>query len=893
MPLPRNLLLTVLTALLALASLTGCGAEPTKPWSVLVEVAMPPDASGQALRAHAHWLGRERFTALEDDGLPPDRVAGDGILTAELQGPPLRWLQLEVLLAPRPGGDEEVAYRGVERVELGGARLSYALARDDPPLIRRTSRPTLAKPLAQQEAGIMAAHLTWCVLILGGVWWLLGRSRRSAEPMGDRPWLSLAIWLVLAVAWTWPAAMAGEDFMVGRHFDLPGTVWSLASAPRLMAGLVDSATGWPEGGDYRHFDSFVLLPLASLLEALHPARLHGLLQIIGVTLSAFAAERFAKEVGARPPWTWLAGLGFGFSGLAANTLLEGHVYHLLDPWLPLFGLFWWRATSRRGTGRDGALAGLCFLGALLTSGYLGLAAALMGICFWVGSFARSGMRLVKPTAWAAGVAGTVAIPYAIYFAMSSPSDAPVASTSSLLASSLHLAALGPATMECDRGEHSMALAVSGVILATALLGSLLLRREPRWRLLLWTAIITTIMAFGPALAPDAHASWLPLPTGWLLGDAVRFPARLSWSALLCLSVLAALAGTAMERRHGVRTRILLLLAVLELLLFVRLPWRQQQLPAETPSALLGLSGPVLDLVPQAPEPSGELDNWLGGWICYDQAVGGHVTAEDCVAPEIHASGRYRTGQWITSRLLGDATGEAQHALGNMGFGAVVLHAGLFDPSDAARLAASLAQIGEEVEAPSTMEYLRVYRLEPGVSDPDSARAAMNSLPNTEISRLGSPRDPRVRPVDSLTLELVLQDGVELKGIEATLGGPQGGGTIQAVSDAGDHAGDSAGDGVLLARWEGPLPASTDLRLTAALQDSTVTLWDGPVYLRADDERLGFRVLPTQPPTAIPVAMAPAALSAPVNGWNGFIAALGWSLYLILLGSALFHRKHSL
>ncbi len=880
-------------AVLVLSGLVGCGEAPTGHRRALVEVAVPQAYQELGLTVRAQWLGEELTEILHDGGLSPDETADDNIRTAELMGPPARWLQVEILVRQQAGEPAVVAYRGLERLQYGDTRLGYALARHDPPLIRRSSRPVLAEPLAQQEAGMVAAHLLWCVLVLVGVWWLLGRGRQVATPMRDRPWLSAAIWLALALAWTWPAALAGEDFMVGRHFDLPGTLWSLASAPRLIMGLVDGATGWPHGGDYRHFDSFVLLPLASLLQALHPARLHGLLQIAGVALSAFAAERFAKEVGAHPPWTWLAGLGFGFSGLAANTLLEGHVYHLLDPWLPLFGLFWWRATSRRGRARDGAIAGLCFLGALLTSGYLGLAAALMGLCFLVGSIARTGRRLVRPTAWAVGVSSVVAIPYAIYFYASAPVNAPAASASSILASSLHLAALGPATMECDRGEHSMALAVSGVILATALLGSLLLRREPRWHLLLWTVIITTILALGPALAPDAHASWLPLPTGWLLGDVVRFPARLSWSALLCASVLAAWAGTALERRHGVRARILLLLAVVELLLFVRLPWRQQQLPTAVPPALATLSGPVIDLLPEAPESSGELDNWMGGWVCYDQAMGGHVSAEDCVAPQIQASGRYRASRWVVSRLLSGAVSDAERALQEMGFEVVVLHAGLFEPGTATRLAAGLAQIGVEVEAPPGIEYIRVYRLDAGSSDRASAVVAMDSLPTTVPPRLGTLQEPRERPVDSLTLELVAHESVTLKGIGARLGGVREDEASQEVSDGGHRAGDNAGDGIHLAQWQGPLPARTGLSLTAQWQDSTVTLWEGPVYLQADHERIGFRVLPTQPPTAIPVALAPDSLAAPVNGWNGFVAALGWSVYLILLGGVRFHRKHSL
>ena len=84
--------------------------------------------------------------------------------------------------------------------------------------------------------------------------------------------LSLLAWLVLALAWTWPAA--GTPDLVGLHPDAAGTVWFLHAAPGL------EGTGHPVGVTYGRPDSWLLMLWALL--PVDPVRLHAWLGVLGV-----------------------------------------------------------------------------------------------------------------------------------------------------------------------------------------------------------------------------------------------------------------------------------------------------------------------------------------------------------------------------------------------------------------------------------------------------------------------------------------------------------------------------------------------------------------------------------------------------------------------------------
>ncbi|MFT5684139.1 MAG: hypothetical protein ACI8RZ_005080, partial [Myxococcota bacterium] len=416
--------------MLSLLVLCSAVSAQTGLHTLTISLAAPADTA--PVSVEAVWLGETVQVPLSADG--------DGLFHAELSGPSARYIQVSLWQ------DGQAIYSGVERLAEGDQTLSYGLTQNQS-VARRMSRPLPQATLERREAAWIGGSLLWTGLTLAGMLWLAGRARRNDVVIRWRWWWSPILWLVLAIAWTWPAATGA---LTSRHFDALGTIWGLASADRLISGLLqDPLTGWPLGGDYARFDSFLLLPLG--LTSVEPTRLHGLLQIAGITMSAWAAERFALAVGARAPWSLLAGLLFAFSGLSANVLLEGHVYMLLDPWLPLMGLLWWRALALEGGAKLGALTGLAFSAALLTSGYLGLSAAVVAIGLWVGAAVRRGREILPATLGALAVVLPVGIAY--LWAFVSHSGGLDTSAVSIQMASASLASLAGPSPEIDRQHH--------------------------------------------------------------------------------------------------------------------------------------------------------------------------------------------------------------------------------------------------------------------------------------------------------------------------------------------------------------------------------------------------------------------------------------------------------
>ena len=858
---------------------------------VRFSLAVAPDAAVESVEVRATWLGEERVLKLEDP-------TGQGVYVGHLRGEPVRLLPVSVW-ARQPGFRHAVeVWAGIEVLEDGGGEVAWAYRDEGAPRAERLTRSMVGGPAvkAAEEGMFLAGALAWDVvmllLVLGGLLLRRPLGRHPGLVWVERAWATPLILFVLAVVWTWPAALAADRFMVGRHFDLPGVVWSIDAAARLLPTLQDTATAWPLGADYGRFDSFTLLPLGWLLAAADPVTVHGWIQVLGVWLSGWAAAWFAEVLGARRPWGLLAGVVFAMSGLGANVLLEGHVFHVLNPWLPLFAGCWWRALGPDGRLHHGLLTGLFFALTLWTSAYLGLAAALVAIGFFLGALRREGPR---PSS--AAVGATIAsvllfcAPYLLVFAGAEGGGGGVATGARV--TSANLASLAAATDEMDRTQNSQAFALPGLALALALLGARFCVR-PIWvrRTLLWTAGIALLLSMGGAFGPDEHTTWVPLPLGVLLDAGadrfLRFPSRLFWGGLLCLAGLAALAASELERRSGTVVRLLLVLAVIEPFLIIRLPQRQLTRRSFVSTAYAEAPGPVLDLYPEGAAPP-ELDHLFTRLACFAQTRHGQAIADDCLSVDIQANPRYRIGQWVLARAMeGDGTRVAE-VLGAAGFGAIAVHADLFSAGDRARLLAGLDAVDPEpVVRTDGGERLVLLRLDPAAEPRDPTP----ELDETPPARLRTA--PLVEGADSLRVEV---QGVDALGVEP---GEPGyafriwdGDAIDRtleLRDDGLAPGDMPDDAAWIARWDSPLPPMLLAELIRRDGEESTVLWGGPIHLGAADERLSFRDLGNG--TARPLAMAAAQLSPPANFWNGTVSTVGWSVFAVVavFGTALLRRR---
>ncbi len=274
-----------------------------------------------------------------------------------------------------------------------------------------------------------------------------------------------------AVIFTWPALLSSDTMIVGRHFDTLGTLWVIGAGSRLLAA-VDPMTAWPIGGDLSRLDSYLLVPISVAFKSLGAGRIFGWIGIVGVAMNAWAAQHFSRAVGAKSPWTVLAGFGYGFCGLAATSMLEGHVYQLFNPWLPWFGATMWLATKPDGKRYQAWLAGLLFGLCWATTAYVGLTALGLAVgVLWVSE------RRPKELLLCIGVVLFVYIGWYMYG--QAPSRE---SLEPLNPMSAQFSGMLAATPEMDRSQHSMAPIVFGWMLGLVVLAHKVLPKG-RWRVL--------------------------------------------------------------------------------------------------------------------------------------------------------------------------------------------------------------------------------------------------------------------------------------------------------------------------------------------------------------------------------------------------------------------------
>ncbi|MBM4391480.1 MAG: hypothetical protein FJ090_10205 [Deltaproteobacteria bacterium] len=509
--------------------------------------------------------------------------------------------------------------------------------------------------------------------------------------MSWRGWWTPVVLLAFAVVFTWPAAVTGD--VPGHQPDALGTVWFLSAAPRLLLDLTDPLTGFPEGARYGRPDSFTLLVLGQIFAFIPAPRLYSLLLVVGVATSAWAAEAFARALGARAPWSLLAGVAFMSCGLASTALLEGYGYHALNPWLPLFALAWLRATSPGGTVRDGLLAGGAFLLALLTTAWLGLAATLLALGFLFGGLFRGSL------AWRAVLAApaVLVLPLAVYVKVfidgggatgSGETGGAIAIDNQMVMTAIRLAGPG---LSIDVDGHNQSAAMPAFALALVAAAPIALREHSRWRTVALTGLGAGLLAAAPRLPPETWSSLGRI--GELIGfSLLRFPERLGWAWVLCAGAVGARVATGLGQRGGPAAYLIFLVAIVDVLLVMRMPWRQREASGVVPSAYAAAEGPVLDLWPE--ELRG-LPAWAlrtTNTACFYQSAHRRPIADHCLLTYDAASPRVTWSRWLTDRLFVGDVAAAEARLAEVGFATIALHGDYFSDGDRLRLGAALAQI---------------------------------------------------------------------------------------------------------------------------------------------------------------------------------------------------------
>ena len=502
-------------------------------------------------------------------------------------------------------------------------------------------------------------------------------------------------YVVLSAAWSWPTCLLSSDTLVTRQFDLYPAIWLVDRAPEAFPGLYTQLSAWPIGESLTRADSFVLVLIGWVVQGVLPARVVcALVAWLGPAISALAAERCAGDgFGVPRPWSWLAGVVYGFSGVAATACLEGHVYQLLAPGLPLL---WW-AWARARTWRGGLLVGLAFAFALYSTAYQGVLALVLIVGLSLAD-PRRALRLAVGTALVALPAGLWYV--RIYGQAGGFGDGELIDPARILVDgTIPVSALAGWSTGMDIAGHSMATPVGWMGFWLLLFAPVALRGEAGWRVPAVLALLALGFALGRLPRWDLGAAGMDLGLDALARmpglTLFRFPVR----GMALYALVAGVVGARVLARAGeVVPRFAaaaLGLAVLDAVVGTGLPWRLGAPPAAIPSAYdaapEGLA--VLDLYGRPADRSGgEMELWARALSCYYQTGHRRPILEVCLGTGVE-SPRELTDRWLARQLLGgDVAATAAGDLGALGVGAVAVHADFYRPGDLAALETALEQL---------------------------------------------------------------------------------------------------------------------------------------------------------------------------------------------------------
>lgn len=595
----------------------------------------------------------------------------------------------------------------------------------------------------------------------------------------------LALYLAISLAWSWPLPLHLGDLLVTRHFDGFAALWLMEVAPDLDLGQRSLWAAWPRGQVLRRADSQLLVMLSRVLVPVTgPVVLFNLIVLLGPVATAWGAERFAADtLGARRPWSGLAGLSFAFCGLSATSILEGHAYFLLLPWLPLLARHWWKATGPEGTLRDGALAGLHWVLCLLTSGYVGV----LGVILVLVGLPRALpdlRRRMGPLGAAAALALPLGLFYTVAFVTGADegarfhTEAPVlgqaseagigATAAQLQAGSSGLLQLVALRLSDDGVRHAIAPVLSLTALVLALFAGRVLPRGP-WRTFQVLGVVGALLSLGPFLelidgplhslpalerllfgAPEPGAvgggpPWagfpnlpgLLFPLAFVEGDVfLHFPYRFAWLSALGFGGVAAAVATRLADDLGPKRWLVLGLlgaGVWDAAVRPLVPMRTAAVPLTVPAAYTALAQQpprgVLELWPRPVGGATDADLRMNNLTCTYQRTHQWPLVSDCIGTGLAQSPRVRVTRWFFAQVYDEASPDTVRTqLQTLGIGAIAVHPLLFSEDQWTATDRLLrAALGPPVASSEDAgDPVWLYAVQ-GASDRDAARAGWAAL----------------------------------------------------------------------------------------------------------------------------------------------------------------------
>lgn len=533
-------------------------------------------------------------------------------------------------------------------------------------------------------------------------------------------------YLVVSTLFCWPMPLLDPSRVVTRQFDLYPTLWLLERAGTIFPSLHHAGSGYPFGEDLARVDSYLLIAIAWVLRPLFSgAQVAALAGWVGPALSATFAERCAVRAFHVPrPWSWVAGCAFAFSGIASTAVLEGHVHHLVNPWLPLLVESMWRLRDGSTRWVAGWRVGLWWALGLFTSGYFGVLGAVVVLVGAIGG------RVSRPLVGAAVLAVPAGVTYLLLFLTGGRvADHPIEDVAAWTAGANTLSSLLCGTPSLDLFGHSIGAPAGFTLLWLLLFAPLALRGEKGWVQPWVIAIVALVLSFGARLRVHPQAPWEIWWPGALVAELpgiewFRFPVRLAWLYALFGGIVAARTLRALSAplpRFVVIGTWLLIVG--DAFLGTGMPFRLTTQLGETPSGYDATPAgrPVLDMWALPSDRSQtEVELRARALSCYYQAHHGRPILELCIGTQVD-SPREIADVWFTQALFVDepTVDSIRERAQGLGLGAIAVHADLYRPSDLAWLLRGLeSAFGAAVaDTQDGGEHLIVFEVPAGTSAP--------------------------------------------------------------------------------------------------------------------------------------------------------------------------------
>lgn len=544
---------------------------------------------------------------------------------------------------------------------------------------------------------------------------------------------SLAVvgaFVLVSVLWSWPLILDPTGSVVSG-IDTWGTLWSLG-------GVHSLETAWPLGQNLGRADSLVLLALRRVVPVGSPTLAAAVWVLLAPVATALAAEACARGFGAKRPWSLIAGFTLGFGGPATAALVDGQLYTLFCPWLPLMALDWHRATRPEGTALQGLRTGVWWALCLATTAYLGIAATLWVVGGLLAAALRRDLRWRGPAAAAAG-ALPAGLLYLSAFASGDTRTGVlgVDPARAMEVGSASLATLASWAPVVAADPHAVASPLGFVPVVLVALAPLILGGQRGWRFPALVGGFALVASLGPTLrlAPGmAGAPGLLAPLTALSGAAwFRFPARLLWVTTLGFGLVASLAAGSLARRPGARPLVLVLLAAtaVEVLAVVGAPFRTTPALATPPSALAALpDGPHLSLFAPSPGRHVDVELFLVDRSCAWQAWHRQPLFARCLDTDTRSDPRARVSAQVHAALLANQPTEARALLRSVGAASVSVRPDSYAGGEAEAVLSGLeTALGPATAASSDAGVqILVFAVPDPVTDRAQARDALAALP---------------------------------------------------------------------------------------------------------------------------------------------------------------------